>query len=84
MFEMTYDFDRILGLAVEMGDDGWSRCIIDVAEGETAYLPGTTKKMLLGPGKFQYDIHATGVTVKHVGHKDPSDIKCSVQPIPSV
>lgn len=64
----TYDYNRVLQLADPVpGDDGkWKRTLITLREGETAMIPGTTKRFVNGPARLQYDIHPTGIQLKHV------------------
>lgn len=66
--EPTYGHGYILLCAMPVpGDDGrWKRAVIDVKAGETAYLPGSTKRYVHGPARLQYDVHPTGILLKHV------------------
>lgn len=58
----------ILGLAEEMeaDDDGWKRVPVVVPEGDSAWNPGTHKHVIYGPTNLVYDIHPSGVMVKHI------------------
>lgn len=66
--DVTYSHTYILDNAVENpGDDGkWRKTVVDVKAGETAYLPGSTKRVVYGPCKLQYDIHPSGIILKHL------------------
>lgn len=59
----SYDWDYILSQAEDVpGNDGrWKRAVIELAEGETAYHPGSSKHVLNGPGVLRYQIHPSGV-----------------------
>ena len=66
--EPTYDYNRVLNLAepVSGGDGKWKRTLITLGEGETAMIPGTSKRLVDGPARLQYDIHPSGILLKHV------------------
>lgn len=68
MVDLTYDHNYILSHAVAVaGDDGkWQKTVVEVKAGETAYLPGTSKRGIPGPVRLQYDIHPSGILVKKV------------------
>lgn len=50
---------------------GWTRHIVELAEGDTADNPASTKGPIYGPAFVVYDCHKTGITV-HV-HDDASE-----------
>jgi len=56
---MHYDSAEILKVAVPV-DDYWKEAKIVLEKGDTAYAPGTTKKVLAGTGEIRYMISATG------------------------
>lgn len=68
MVDLTYGHSYILEHATPVaGDDGrWQKARVDVAAGETAYLPGTSKRGIPGPVRLEYMIHPSGITVKRV------------------
>lgn len=58
----TYSYTRILELAPPKDESGWTELTIDLADGETAVNPASTKHLLWGPAKIHYAIHASGIT----------------------
>jgi hypothetical protein len=59
-----YDFNEILESATPMAGynpgDYWKEATVVLEKGDTAYAPGTTKKILAGEGFIHYYISATG------------------------
>lgn len=45
-------------------DDGWTRHMVQLDEGDTADNPASTKGPLYGPGFVVYDRHRTSITVR--------------------
>lgn len=68
MVDLTYDHNYVVtnAIAIAGGDGMWKRSVVDVASGETAYLPGTTKRGIPGPVRLEYTIHPSGITVKRL------------------
>lgn len=54
-----YTHDDIVGAAQPVGD-GWVRTTVTLWDGDTAYLPGTTKYVVAGPGQVIYLVHPSG------------------------
>lgn len=53
------DHDDILSAATEL-EDNYRKLTVVLEEGDTAYAPGSTKKVFTGPGEIIYYIHPTG------------------------
>jgi hypothetical protein len=51
--------------------EGWTRYIVQLAKGDTADNPSSTKRPLYGPAFVVYDVAHTGITT-HV-HKDAGE-----------
>lgn len=71
MLDATYDHNWVIENMTARPDThpenkGWSVCVVELAAGETAYMPGTTKHLIQGPALVQYDIHASGILAKHL------------------
>lgn len=71
MVDVTYDHNYVIEHMTARplthpDHKGWSVCVIEIREGETAYMPGTTKHAIHGPTRVQYDIHASGILAKHL------------------
>lgn len=58
-----YAYDRILAVGKDIGE-GYKRARISLGEGDTAYYPGSSKHVFVGPGAIAYTIHAMGWTVE--------------------
>jgi hypothetical protein len=40
---------------VSLGESGWRRASVTLDEGDTAYQPGSTKLVIIGPGTVTYE-----------------------------
>ncbi len=67
MDEATYDFARVMDAAETMpGHPEYKRATIELAVGETAWHPGSTKHLLRGPATIEYTIHPSQITFRSV------------------
>ena len=57
---MHYDYDSLEW--VNLGDSGWKRASVTLAEGETAWQPGSTKRVIFGPCVVLYEQAPDGGT----------------------
>ncbi|MBM4654009.1 hypothetical protein GS896_27555 [Rhodococcus hoagii] len=63
---MHYDQAAIMAAGEDLGQ-GWSKTVVKLDEGDTAYSGVSTKYDFRGPGEVAYMMHASGWNV------DPSD-----------
>lgn len=63
----TYSHTRILEDSFEIAD-GWKLTLVELREGEMAYMPGTTKKLIHGPAFLMYQISGTGILCDHMSY----------------
>lgn len=62
---MHVTFDKVLDAATDIGE-GYRKATVTLAEGDTLWCPGSTKKVLRGAGEYTFLIHASGVELTRV------------------
>ena len=62
-----FSTEDIIARAVPIGE-GWKKAEIELASGDTAVSPGSTKWVFLGPGTITYLIHPSGWDVTPSEH----------------
>lgn len=59
---MHYTATKIIEASSDIGE-GWRKTQIVLMPEDTAYAPGSTKRVFAGPGSVTYHIHASGWSV---------------------
>jgi hypothetical protein len=60
---MFYGQQQVQDMATDLGD-GWSKAVVTLEIGDSAWAPGSSKKVLVGHGRIVYMIHPSSATAQ--------------------
>lgn len=64
---LTFSHTWVLQNSFEIAD-GWKLTLVELRDGDTAYVPGSSKKSIAGPAFLMYQISGSGILCDHLDY----------------
>lgn len=64
---LKFSHSWVLRNSFQIGD-GWKLTLVELQNGDTAYMPGSTKKHIQGPAFLMYQISGSGILCDQLGY----------------
>jgi hypothetical protein len=61
-----YSYDQLLELASPADEAGYRYLTLDLGKFDTCDNPASTKRVLYGPSRWEFQIHPSGITFREI------------------